>query len=158
ATLIASLCEEAQSMVVGQRLRCEAASDLAPLRADADRLKQVLLILLDNALKFTPAGGDVVVSARRADDGPFALLEVADTGVGIPPEEAPYVFDRFYRVDPARATQRAGGSGLGLAIARSLMEAQGGSIGLASALGSGTTMTARIPLWPDAPPDAATPA
>lgn len=160
ATLIASLCEEAQSMVTGQRLRCEAASDLAPLHADADRLKQVLLILLDNALKFTPAGGEVVMSARRAEDGSCALLEVADTGVGIPPEEAPYVFDRFYRVDPARAraTQRAGGSGLGLAIARSLMEAQGGSIGLASALGSGTTVTARIPLWPDTPPAATTPA
>ena len=152
APLLAALCEEAQPMVAGQTLRCEPAPDLPPLRADPDRLKQVLLILLDNALKFTPAGGEVVMRARRAEDGPYALLEVADTGIGIPAEAAPYVFDRFYRVDPARArpTQRVGGSGLGLAIARSLVEAQGGAISLTSAPGSGTTVTVRMPLWGDA--------
>ncbi len=160
--LAQALCEEAQPLVGEQTLRCEAEDGLPPVRADADRLKQALLILLDNALKFTPAGGAVTLRVRRNDAEPLVCFEVADTGVGIAPEDAPHVFERFYRADPARARaqQRAGGSGLGLAIARSLVEAQGGTISLTSALNVGTTVTLRIPLWRDtqAPLDAPAPA
>lgn len=155
--LALALCEDARPLASAQTLRCEPPGDATgePLlvRADADRLKQALLILLDNALKFTPAGGSVTLRARRDDDTPFAIFEVADTGVGIAPEDVPHVFDRFYRADPARARaqRRGGGSGLGLAIARSLVEAQGGALNLTSALNVGTTVTMRIPLWRDPP-------
>lgn len=150
--LVATLCEESRPLVGAQTLRCAAAPDALRVRADADRLKQVLLILLDNALKYTPAGGEVTLSARRAEHEPYALISVADTGIGIAPEDAPHVFDRFYRVDASRARpqQRAGGAGLGLAIARSLVEAQNGTISLTSAPNVGTTVTVRLPLWRDA--------
>ncbi len=123
------------------------------MRADDDRLKQVLLILLDNALKFTPAEGSVTLHAQREADSPFIVFSVADTGVGISPEDAPHVFDRFYRVDPSRARsqQRTGGAGLGLAIARSLVEAQAGTISLTSAPDVGTTDTLRLPQWSEQP-------
>ncbi len=95
----------------------------------------------------------MTLRAHRAGAEPFALIEVADTGVGIAPEDAPHVFDRFYRADPARARsqQRAGGSGLGLAIARGLVEAQDGVISLTSAPDAGTTVMVRLPLWRDPP-------
>ncbi|HEX8996290.1 MAG TPA: ATP-binding protein [Ktedonobacterales bacterium] len=149
--LVAALREEAAPLAHGQALRCDVEPGLPRVRADADRLKQILLILLDNALKFTPAGGEVTVRARRSVGELFAVFTVADTGAGIAAEDAPHVFDRFYRGDPARARseQRAGGSGLGLAIARSLAQAQGGTIDLTSELGHGTTVTVRLPLWPD---------
>jgi signal transduction histidine kinase len=111
--------------------------------ADPDRLQQVLLILLDNALKHTPPGGTVVVAARR--HGADALVEVTDSGPGIPPEHLPRVFDRFYRADRARS-RADGGSGLGLAIARSLVLAHGGHLSLTSPPEQGTTATLRLRL------------
>ncbi len=152
--LVAALCEDARPLARGQTLRCEAPSEPLPVRADADRLKQVLLILLDNALKFTPEGGEVTLSVKREGHAPYALFQVADNGVGIAPEDAQHIFERFYRVDPARARpqQRAGGSGLGLAIARSLVEAHEGTISLTSAPNVGTTVTVRLPLWREQPP------
>jgi two-component system sensor histidine kinase CiaH len=116
----------------------------APLvEVDPDRIQQVLLILLDNALKHTPTGGRVVVSLGVEDR--YATLAVADTGAGIAPEHLSHVFERFYRADNAR-TRADGGSGLGLAIARMLVEAHGGELKLASQLGVGTTATVRLPL------------
>lgn len=119
------------------------------VEADPDRLQQVLLILLDNAIKHTPAGGTVSVLVRR--QGSEALLEVVDTGTGIPPEHLPRVFDRFYRADAARSRSR-GGTGLGLPIARTLVEAHGGILTLASTPGAGTRATIRLPCSGDAPP------
>jgi len=152
--LVAALCDDARPLARGQTLRCEAPSEPLPVRADADRLKQVLLILLDNALKFTPEGGLVTLSVRREAHAPFAVFQVADNGVGIAPEDTPHIFERFYRVDPSRARpqQRAGGSGLGLAIARSLVEAHEGTISLTSAPNVGTTVMVRLPLWREQPP------
>ncbi len=117
----------------------------APLlvEADPDRLQQVLLILLDNAIKHTPRGGEVHVSARR--QGAEALLDVADTGEGIPPDQIDQVFNRFVRVDEARSRGR-GGAGLGLAIAKSLVEAHDGQMSLTSVVGEGTRVTVRLPL------------
>jgi signal transduction histidine kinase len=111
--------------------------------ADPDRLQQVLLILVDNAIKHTPRGGKVEVRVRR--HGQSAQVEVADTGSGIAPEHLPRIFDRFYRADKARAREY-GGTGLGLAIAKMLVDAHGGQLHLTSTLGVGTQVTMSLPL------------
>jgi signal transduction histidine kinase len=119
-----------------------------PVEVDIDpaRVEQILLILLDNALRHTPAGGRVDVLVGR--DGQDATVAVADTGEGIPLDAQPFVFDRFYRGDPSREGRSAG---LGLAIARGLAAAHRGGITLASDPGRGSTFTVRLPL-PEAGP------
>lgn len=112
------------------------------VEADPDRLQQVLLILFDNALKHSGADGQVLVAVHRQGDS--AVVEVSDHGEGIPAAHVARIFERFYRVDPARS-RREGGAGLGLAIARTLIEAHGGRIALTSTLGVGTTVTIRLP-------------
>jgi len=125
------------------------APDPAPtVEADPDRLRQVLLILLDNALKHTPAGGRVACAVRQDDH--HVVLEVTDTGSGIAPEHLPHLFERFYRADSARA-RVDGGTGLGLAIAKALVDAHGGSIAIASELDRGTRVTVRLPLAAESP-------
>jgi signal transduction histidine kinase len=129
----------------GLRLSLEAEPEPLTVEADPDRLQQVLVILLDNALKHTPSGGQVAVGVRR--HGTCAVLEVADTGAGIAPEHLPRIFDRFYRADRARGHQaNEGGAGLGLSIAKLLVEAHGGQLRLSSTLGVGTQVSAELPL------------
>ncbi|HET9015548.1 MAG TPA: HAMP domain-containing sensor histidine kinase [Thermomicrobiaceae bacterium] len=118
------------------------------VEVDPDRIQQVLLILIDNALKHTPAGGTVTVGVQR--QGGDAILSVRDTGEGIASEHLPRLFDRFYRVDRAR-THVDVGAGLGLPIARSLVEAHGGHLSLSSVPGVGTVVTIRLPLAHSAP-------
>ncbi|MCC6178562.1 MAG: HAMP domain-containing histidine kinase [Chloroflexi bacterium] len=118
------------------------------VEADPDRFQQILLILLDNAIRHSPIGGRVDVTIRQ--QGGDVLVEVADTGSGIAPEQLPRVFDRFYRADPSR-TRAAGGTGLGLAIAKTLVEAHGGTLSLTSTVGVGTRATVRLPAGPPAP-------
>jgi heavy metal sensor kinase len=113
-----------------------------PVHGNAARLRQVFANLLDNALKYTPAGGAVRVEVGRS--GSAALVTVRDTGIGIPPEHLPHVFDRFYRVDEAR-TRALGGTGLGLSIAQKVVADHGGRIELASTPGQGTTCTVLLP-------------
>lgn len=115
----------------------------AMVLGDADRLKQLILILLDNALKYTPADGTVTVELRRGAG--TAELVVRDTGVGIPEAELPHVFERFYRADPARARD-PGGTGLGLPIAQWIAEQHRGEVRLESRPGVGTTVSVRIPV------------
>ena len=110
---------------------------------DPDRLQQVILILLDNAIKHTPPGGKVTVEIYQ--QGSDALLVVADTGSGIAPEHLPRIFDRFYRADPARSRAERG-AGLGLAIARMLVEAQQAELTVNSTAGRGTQATIRLRL------------
>jgi signal transduction histidine kinase len=98
-------------------------------------------ILLDNAVKYTPEGGTVTVHIGKDEAG--VELAVADTGIGIPAEHLPQIFDRFYRADESRPT---GGAGLGLAIARQIAEQLGGTIRAASVPGQGSTFTLRLPL------------
>lgn len=114
--------------------------------ADYDRLRQMIIILLDNSIKFTPAGGKITVTAEEKDDG-YAYLTVKDTGVGIAEEDLPYIFDRFYKADKARGGSETG-SGLGLSIAWELAELMKGTILVESEVGKGTAFTAVIPLAP----------
>jgi two-component system, OmpR family, sensor histidine kinase CiaH len=111
---------------------------------DPDRLQQVALILIDNAIKHTPSGGRVDVRVRRTA-ATAGVLEVIDTGSGISAEHLPRIFDRFYRGDKARVRAQ-GGTGLGLAIARTLVEAHRGQLSLTSQLGVGTHVTVSLPL------------
>jgi signal transduction histidine kinase len=120
---------------------------------DQRRLRQVLFILLDNALRHTPAGGTIRLAAEPC--GARVALSVTDTGCGIAAEHLPHLFERFYRVDDARG-EEDGGSGLGLAIAKALVEAQGGRIALTSRLGAGTRVTVTLPAAP-APEQSAEP-
>ena len=122
-------------------LRAESKGAEIVIEADPDRLRQVLLILIDNAITHTPAGGTVTVAAAR--HGHEATVTVRDTGEGIPPEHLPRLFDRFYRVDRARNRQE-GGVGLGLPIAKALAELHGGQLAIASTVGVGTTATVRL--------------
>nr|WP_207145754.1 ATP-binding protein [Brevibacillus brevis] len=105
---------------------------------DPDRMEQVLTNLIDNALRHTPSGGSVTIRARGDKT---LLVEISDTGSGIPQEDLPFVFERFYKADKARTRGRLGGTGLGLAIAKNLVEAHGGTISVQSKLGEGTTFT-----------------
>jgi len=120
-------------------------SRLGPLRVlgDRDRLKQLVLILVDNAIRYTPAGGSVTLSLRSK--GTRAIFAVADTGIGIDPADRPRLFERFYRSERAREMD-PGGTGLGLAIARWIADDHGGELDLKSTPGQGTIATLRLPL------------
>jgi signal transduction histidine kinase len=127
----------------GVSLELDTVPDLPAVMADQLRLSQVLGNLLRNALQYTPEGGTVTLRARAA--GKEVSFSVADTGPGIPAEELPNVFERFYRTDKSR-TRDTGGSGLGLSIAKGLVEVQGGRIGVESEPGRGAVITFTLPL------------
>jgi two-component system OmpR family sensor kinase len=122
---------------------CLGSEDQAQVMGDRDRLKQLLLNLVDNAIKYTPSGGEVRLSLER--DTQWVRVTVSDTGIGIPTEDLPRIFDRFYRVDKARSREM-GGSGLGLAIAKWITDAHGGRIEVQSEVGKGTIFTLWLPL------------
>ncbi len=137
----------------GVRLRAEVDAGLPPVLGDAERIGQLLINLLHNAIKFSPAGGDVTVRARpeASTGGPgFVTLEVEDHGVGIPAEDLPRIFERFYKVDKARV-RGAGGTGLGLAIVRHIAEDHGGRVSVDSVEGVGSTFRVAIPAAPPVP-------
>jgi signal transduction histidine kinase len=116
--------------------------DQIQVQGDPDRLKQLLLILVDNAIKYTPEAGEIRLTLRL--EAGSALVTVSDSGIGIDPEDLPHLFDRFYRADRARARDH-GGTGLGLAIAKWIAERHGGQITVESAPGNGTTFSVRLP-------------
>jgi heavy metal sensor kinase len=124
------------------RVEVEAAPDLQ-MQGDRDRLKQLVLNLAGNALSHTPDGS--TIQLRLEQRGSEALIEIIDDGPGIPPEDLPYLFDRFYRVDKARS-RASGGTGLGLAIVQSIARAHEGSVEVRSTLGQGTRFSVRLPL------------
>ena len=117
------------------------APDLPQVLVDADRIRQVIINLVHNAIKFTPAGGYVTVTARAVHDS--VVVAVADTGAGIPAEDQPRIFERFYKADRARA---GGGTGLGLAIAKHTIQAHNGRIWVESQAGKGSTFSFTLPL------------
>jgi signal transduction histidine kinase len=133
-------------------LKVEAPAGMPAIETDKDALEQVLHNLLDNALKFTPGGGEVVLSADPLPKG-GARIQVRDTGQGIPEEELEHIFDRFVRVERSRS-QRYGGSGLGLAVCREILNLLGGRIAVWSQPGRGSVFTIELPPKPpDLPPE-----
>ncbi|MDK2816068.1 MAG: two-component system, OmpR family, sensor histidine kinase ResE [Moorella sp. (in: firmicutes)] len=124
-------------------LAVEIQPSLPGIRADAGRLEQIMANLLDNARHHTPPGGRIRITAGLV--GNEIKVSVADTGSGIPPEDLPYIWERFYKVDKSRS-RRDGGSGLGLAIVKSLVEAHGGRVEVESQLGKGSTFSFYLPL------------
>jgi len=127
----------------GLELRVQTTSPLPPARIDPDRVQQVLLNLIGNAIQYTPPPGRITVRAQRR--GAWVQIDVADTGTGIAPEHLPHIFERFYRVDRSRA-RTGGGSGLGLTIARHLVDAHGGRIWVESpGPGRGATFSFTLP-------------
>jgi two-component system sensor histidine kinase ResE len=122
--------------------------DLILRHADEDRLEQVLTNLLDNAFRHTSSGARIAVKAKPAEykDQPALCIEVADEGRGIPPEDLPFIFERFYKADKARTRGSNGGTGLGLAIVKNIMDAHQGSISAQSTLGQGTVFTILLPV------------
>jgi signal transduction histidine kinase len=146
AELLAEAVEAARPVADKRRikLRDQSQSELL-LLGDRDRLTQVIDNLLSNALKFTPEGGEVTVDSVRSNGN--VRLVVADTGVGMRPDEIGHLFERFYRTDAA-TVQAIQGSGLGLSISKTIVEAHGGTITAASQLGEGTSMTIELPRRP----------
>ena len=121
--------------------------DQARVLGDRDRLKQVMLNLTANAIEHTGEGGRVLIEIMC--DGPWACFVVSDTGPGIPEENLPNIFERFYRLDPSRARKASGGTGLGLSIAYWITRSHGGNIEVESELGVGSTFTMRLPRMMD---------
>jgi len=133
----------AQAAAKGIALQADLSEDLPLVDIDSQRIGQVLGNLLSNALTHTPSGGKIVIAARAKQLK--VEVSVSDTGEGIPPEDLPYVFERFYRADRSRS-RATGGTGLGLSIAKQLVEAHGGRISAASQVGQGTTFTFTLPV------------
>jgi two-component system phosphate regulon sensor histidine kinase PhoR len=129
------------------RIVKEIPEETPPILADRDRLAQILLNIVDNAVKFTPAGGTAAVTASSEEAG-FLTVRIADTGVGIPKGEIPRLGERFYRADKGRSRE-LGGTGLGLAIVKHLMKAHGGRMAIDSTLGHGTTVSLHFPIFPE---------
>jgi heavy metal sensor kinase len=141
--LLAECCRSAQSLAAarGIALECRPAED-APFRGDEELLRRLVMNLLDNAIRYTPPGGQVS-AALEAQDSELRI-RIADTGVGIAPDAAPHVFERFYRADIARSRQN-GGFGLGLAIVKWIAESHHGEVALATHPGAGSTFTVTLP-------------
>jgi signal transduction histidine kinase len=123
--------------------------DQALVMGDADRLRQLLLNLVENAIKYTPPGGRMTLSLAREPG--WVRVTVADTGIGIAPEDLPHIFERFYRADKARS-RAMGGTGLGLSIAQWVAQAHGGQITVESRLGEGSVFTLWLPAPSPHPP------
>lgn len=126
----------------------EVKLDIEPtgqvVNADKACLKKLIVVFLDNAIKYTPKGGRISVAAKSFKK--YLTLTIEDTGVGIEEKHLPYIFDRFYRVESSRSKSEAAGFGLGLSLAKRIIEAHQGSIDVASVVGKGTTFTIKLPL------------
>ena len=144
--LVSAVAEQVARSAQAKGVRLVAADGpLLAILADEDMVIQLLLNLLDNAVKYTESGGQVRLSWKAVDG--TAEISVSDTGTGIAAEHLPHIFDRFYRADPARG-RAGGGAGLGLSICRWIVEAHGGAISVDSAPGAGSTFIVRLPLAP----------
>ncbi|HXF61035.1 MAG TPA: ATP-binding protein [Caldilineaceae bacterium] len=143
--LVSHLHTQAEAHQVS--LTVETPPNLPPVPADPDRLGQIITNLVSNALRHTPPGGHITLRAHCQPDGPApaVVVQVADTGSGIAPDDLPHIFERFYRADKSRS-RAGGGSGIGLALVKHLVEAHGGHIEVESQVGQGTTFSFTLPL------------
>lgn len=140
-TLVLEVYRQAKVIAEAVEVKLEISQPMRVM-GDPDRLKQLLLNLVTNAIKYTPPGG--VVTLRLTQENGYAFISVKDTGMGIPKEDLPHIFERFYRVDKARAREM-GGVGLGLSIAKWIAEAHRGRIWVESEVGKGSTFTVQLP-------------
>jgi heavy metal sensor kinase len=142
--LVDELYEDSEVLASRKRIRVDLESGTPiTIVGDRGRLRQLFLNLIDNAIKYTPEGGTITMGVRRENG--CAIFRVADTGVGIPAEELPRIFDRFYRVDKARSREM-GGTGLGLSIAKWIAELHRGSIDVQSEPQKGSVFTVTLPV------------
>jgi signal transduction histidine kinase len=142
--LLRDVAEQARIMAADKDIdvRLHVNADPLPVRADEGSLRRLLLILVDNAVKFTPRGGTVIVKGSR--DATHVTISVADTGAGIAPDDQPHIFERFWRADKVRARE-AGGTGLGLPIAMQIAEQHGASLSVESEIDRGSIFALRLP-------------
>jgi len=142
--VIQTAVEAVGSMAEGkrQKIQVQAAEVLIPIRADSQKIHQVMINLLHNAISYTPEGGSITVEARPLSEG--VEISVIDNGIGIPPDDLPRIFERFYRVDKGRSRE-LGGTGLGLSIVKHIVEAHGGRVRVESKAGKGSRFTFFLP-------------
>ncbi len=145
ANMLTHVCEvmRVDAEAHSHKLSCSFDGRLPEITADKERIEQVVINIISNAVKYTPDGGNISLSARYAGKG--VEIRVSDTGMGIPEEDIPHIFERFYRVEKSR-TSETGGTGLGLAIAKEIVEAHGGNISMTSKVGRGSTVTIWLPV------------
>ncbi len=151
--LLRDVAEQGRTMAADKAIDVElhVERDPLPVRADEANLRRLLWILVDNAVKFTPRGGTVIVRGGR--DATHVTISVADTGAGIAPDDQPHIFERFWRADKVRARE-AGGTGLGLPIARQIAEQHGASLSVESKIDRGSLFVLRLPAGTVEPTDA----
>lgn len=144
-SIVRSAIEQGEKLARNRGLTLSANVSQAPIeiQADAEALRRALLVLIDNAVKYTPVGGNVNVGLEKHDG--IAVVSIADTGIGISEGDMPHIFDRFWRADKARSREQ-GGAGLGLSIAKWIVEEHGGSIEVQSKPGKGSLFEVRFPL------------
>ena len=144
--LVSEVYAQAKMIATTKDIKVHMSNDVdGVVIGDRLKLRELLLNLVDNGVKYTPEGGEMGISLER-DDGRFKL-RVTDNGIGIAPEDQPHIFDRFFRVDKARSRE-AGGSGLGLSICKWIVEAHGGEISVESEVDKGSIFTLTLPLAP----------
>ena len=142
--LITGLSANIETLAIdkGIKFTVDAKENLI-VNGDKVKLRQLFINILENAVRYTPTGGNISVLLEKKDSN--AVTAISDTGIGIPPEHLPHIFERFYRVDKARS-RADGGVGLGMAIAKYIADSHGGKIEVESQVGKGTTITVTIPL------------
>jgi len=143
--LIRTCVDKMQMEAMSKRhtLNCYAIGDIPTIIGDPDRIQQIIINIINNAIKYTPEGGEITVYVGRLYNEVYT--KITDNGIGIPEEDLPRIFERFYRVDKARSRD-LGGTGLGLAISKEITEAHGGSISLTSQKGKGTEVSVNFPI------------
>ena len=142
--VVREACLQAAPLFQAKHIKFESDLYDRPIavKGDVQAIRRLFLILIDNAVKYTPSGGSVNVSASQTND--TAVVTVTDTGIGIPPEDLPHIFERFYRADKARSREQ-GGAGLGLSIGRWIVEGHGGTINIESEPGGGARVQVGLP-------------
>jgi signal transduction histidine kinase len=145
-SMVLTCAEEARRVGSSHTVRLVADSAVLEVYADRSRIERVIRNMLDNAIKYSPSGGDILIRTRRDEDeeGSWAMVTIEDRGLGIPAVDLPFVFDRFRR--GSNVEQRIAGSGIGLSGARQIVSQHGGAITVESTEGEGSTFMLRLPL------------